>query len=147
MGAGLEEYFTGCLYFTVNSLARSLTRMTDEEFARLGLSSSQAFLLMLVLERPGISQKEACEELNLAQSTVSRFTDALIRRGFLEKRSMGKQVEIYPSSEAEKVIEKLHQAWKSLHKRYNGLLGEELADKLTSDTAAAGRVLAESEKA
>ena len=61
-----------CLYFTANSLARVITRMAEEEFRATGLSPSHAFLVMLVNDKPGIGQKELCEQLYLAPSTVTR---------------------------------------------------------------------------
>ncbi|MEE8416834.1 MAG: MarR family transcriptional regulator [Desulfobacterales bacterium] len=64
-----------CLYFTSNSLSRVITRMAEEEFRRTGLSPSHAFLMMLVNDNPGIGQKELCEQLHLAPSTVTRFID------------------------------------------------------------------------
>ena len=67
-----------CLYFTANSLSRVITRMADDEFRRTGLSPSHAFLMMLVNDNPGIGQKELCEQLHLAPSTVTRFIDALV---------------------------------------------------------------------
>ena len=61
-----------CLYFSANSLARVITRMADEEFHPTGLSPSHAFLMMLVNDNPGIGQKDLCEQLHLAPSTVNR---------------------------------------------------------------------------
>ena len=61
-----EKYLHNCLYFTANSLARQISRLADEEFRLTGLSPSHAFLLMLVNEKPGITQKELGLALNLA---------------------------------------------------------------------------------
>lgn len=79
-----------CLYFTANSLARVITRLAEEEFRRTGLSPSHAFVMMLVNDHPGIGQKELCAQLHLAPSTVTRFIDALVQRGYLTRHADGK---------------------------------------------------------
>jgi DNA-binding MarR family transcriptional regulator len=81
-----------CLYFTANSLARVITRMADEEFRRTGLSPSHAFLMMLVNDTPGIAQKELAESLQLAPSTVTRFIDSLVHKGYLTREVEGKNL-------------------------------------------------------
>ena len=77
MSKPIEKYLHNCLYFTANSLARRITAMAEEAFGKVGLSPSHAFLVMLVNEQPGISQKELSRALNLAPSTVTRFVDSL----------------------------------------------------------------------
>jgi DNA-binding MarR family transcriptional regulator len=131
MPSNSNDLLSGCLYFTANSLARTITRMADEEFGRIGLVPSHAFLLMQALEEPGISQKDLAERLHLAQSTVSRFVDALVLRGFLEKRSQGKVTNIYPTDKVTEQLEEIHKAWKSLYRRYSAVLGEEEGRELT----------------
>ena len=92
-----------CLYFTANSLARVITRMAEEEFRRTGLSPSHAFLMMLVNDNPGIGQKELCEQLHLAPSTVTRFIDSLVHRGYLARKSDGKVSRVY-ATEADVIL-------------------------------------------
>ena len=126
-----------CLYFTANSLARVITRMADEEFRRTGLSPAHAFLMMLVNDNPGIGQKELCEQLHLAPSTVTRFVDALVYRGFLTRQTDGKASKVYATDEGANLRQPIEDAWKSLHRRYTKVLGLKNGDSLTSmiDTA------------
>ena len=68
-----SHLLNSCLYFTASTLCRHITRMAEEEFMKVGVSPSHAYLLLVTQERPGISQKEAAEYLTLAPSTVSRY--------------------------------------------------------------------------
>ncbi len=130
-----------CLYFTANSLARVITRMAEEEFHRTGLSPSHAFLMMLVIDNPGIGQKELCEQLHLAPSTVTRFVDTLVYRKYLTRRSEGKATSVYATEAGEQLRRSIEDAWKSLHQRYTKVLGLKKGDALTAMIDEAGEKL------
>jgi DNA-binding MarR family transcriptional regulator len=128
-----------CLYFTANSLSRIITRMAEEEFRKTGLSPSHAFLMMLAMDEPGIGQKSLCEQLNLAPSTVTRFVDALVQKGYLTRKTEGKTANIFPTERGIELRSDIDAAWKSLHQRYAAVLGLQAGDELTGliDQAAA----------
>lgn len=119
-----------CLYFTANSLARVITRMADEEFRKTGLSPSHAFLLMLATDNPGIGQKELSAQLHLAPSTVTRFVDALVHKGFLKRQSQGKITRVYATEAGHQLRDSIEDAWKGLHQRYADILGLAESDAL-----------------
>lgn len=131
MSEQTESYLKNCLYFTANSLARAITRVAEQEFSRLGLSPSHAFLLMLVVEKPGITQKELAEHLHLAPSTVSRFADLLVQRGLVEKRVSGKLAQVFPTAFGKEQLPVIQEAWKALYERYSAILGKEEGEALT----------------
>ena len=128
-----------CLYFTANSLARVITRMAEEEFRKTGLSPSHAFLMMLATDQPGIGQKELSEQLHLAPSTVTRFVDTLVHKGYLTRQSEGKATCVFPTEAGQALQAPIAHAWKSLHERYAKVLGRKEGDALTAiiDRAAA----------
>ena len=121
-----------CLYFTANSLARVITRMAEEEFRLTGLSPSHAFLVMLVNDNPGIGQKELCEQLHLAPSTVTRFIDTLTYKGFLTRQTDGKATKVFATKDGARLRQPIEDAWKSLHQRYAKVLGLRDGDELTA---------------
>ena len=121
-----------CLYFTANSLARIISRMAEEEFRRTGLSPSHAFLMMLVNDHPGIGQKELCEQLHLAPSTVTRFIDALVHKGYLTRQTDGKLSRVYATDAGQALQQQIADAWENLHQRYAKILGLKYGDALTA---------------
>lgn len=121
-----------CLYFTANTLARVISRMAEEEFRLTGLSPSHAFLMMLVNDQPGIGQKELCEQLHLAPSTVTRFIDALVHKGYLTRQTDGKLSRVHATEDGQALQGEIDDAWKSLHQRYAKILGLKYGDALTA---------------
>lgn len=127
-----KSLLNNCLYFTANSLARVITRIAEEEFRLTGLSPSHAFLMMLVNDTPGIGQKELCEQLHLAPSTVTRFVDTLVYRGYLNRQAEGKATKVFATETGAQLRKPIEDAWKSLHQRYARVLGLEDGDQLTT---------------
>ena len=134
-----------CLYFTANTLARVITRMADEEFRSTGLSPSHAFLMMLVNGRPGIGQKELCEQLHLAPSTVTRFIDAMVNKGYLTRQTDGKLSRVYATDAGQALQADIADAWERLHQRYAKILGLKYGEALTAMIDDASLKLSEAE--
>lgn len=122
--------FHHCLYFTANTLARVVTRIAEEEFARAGIAPSYAFLMMLVNETPGITQKELAKKLVLAPSTVTRFIDTLTQKGYLERKVEGKLSRIYPTKKGTQLQGMVDAAWLAFHNRYIEILGQDASHQL-----------------
>ena len=135
MNRQVKDYLNECLYFTANSLSRSISKMAEEEFKPLGIAPSHAFLLMLVFESPGSNQKDLAQHLHLAQSTVSRFINALVKKKLVKKKSEGKTAVVFATAEGEKLVEAIHESWKNLHERYSNVLGQHSSSFLTKMAA------------
>ena len=130
-----------CLFFTANSLARDITRMGEEEFGRIGMTPSYAFLMTLANNSPGISQKEISAGMNMAPSTVSRFIDSLVKRGLLKKDVQGRSTYIHPTEKGVLLQENIQEVWKNLYERYSEILGQENGNELTRLCLEASRKL------
>jgi DNA-binding MarR family transcriptional regulator len=105
--------------------------MAEEAFSPLGLSPSQAFLVMLAIESPGMSASEMASQLHLAPSTVTRLVDGLIRKNFVERKIEGKASLIHPAPRAKELAPEIAVAWKRLYHNYSDVLGENAGRELT----------------
>ncbi|MCB0600871.1 MAG: MarR family transcriptional regulator [Saprospiraceae bacterium] len=136
-----DSPYCQCLYYASNALARIMTRMADEAFATTGLSSSYAFLLMTVNNKPGIQPKEISQKMQLTPSTVTRLIEKMEVRGMLLRQSSGRSTEVYPTSQSLELQPKILQAWQQLYKNYSALLGEEEGISLTASIHEASKKL------
>jgi DNA-binding MarR family transcriptional regulator len=126
-----EKILKDCLYFSSSTLARSITKLADEEFKQTGLSPSHAFTLMIINEQPGIAPTEIAFRLQIAPSTVTRFIDQLEKRGLTERLSKGKAVRITATGKGKELQKVIDSSWGSLKKRYTEILGEKYTEVLT----------------
>ncbi|MDB5056029.1 MAG: MarR family transcriptional regulator [Bacilli bacterium] len=127
----LDHYFQNCLYFTTSTLTRAITKMAEEEFRTTGLSPTYAFLLMVLKDKPCISQKELGEILHMAPSTITRFIEKLANRGYVTSRTEGKLSLIDITTKGTELMTSIDQAWINLHKRYDDILGLEESKQFT----------------
>jgi len=119
--------FEHCLYFNSNALARTVTRIWAEAYKKFDLSPPHAFLVKVVLTKPGLSPRELAEDLSLSRSTVTRFLDSLEKKGFVRRESVGKdgrEIQVYPTGKAEGIRDLLNETRAELMERISTLLGE-----------------------
>ncbi len=136
-----QSKFCNCLYHSANALSRIMTKISDEEFSVVGLTSSYAFLLMTVNEEPGIQPTEISQQMQLTPSTVTRLIEKMEYRGYLKRESVGRTTEVYPTEDALKLQPKLREVWRKLFKRYSDILGQDTAMQLTADVYSSSRKL------
>lgn len=128
--------FERCLYFNINALARAVNQRWEKAYATIGLSPAHAYLLRLVLSAPGITQKQLSAELHLAPSTITRFIDALVKRGLLLRQSRGgdaREWAIQPSDAARSLHSDLERVGQELYQNLRSTLGEAQCSELVSE--------------
>lgn len=129
----LKNYHEDCLFFSINSLARSINEMTDRAFASTGISASYGHLILILAEQPGLTQNELSKLINVKASTMTRFIDKLAQRGLVTRQQKGRTSRIFLTQSGEKMKPTIKAALKSLFDEYCQVLGVELAQKLTAD--------------
>ncbi len=128
--------FEECLYFNSNALARTVTRIWTEKYRQFDLSPPHAFLLRVVLDKPGLLPRELAEELNLSRSTITRFLDSLEKRDFLMRKATendGREVQVYPTAKAKRIHRKLNETGKELTQFMGKIVGENELSKVVAD--------------
>lgn len=128
----LEIYLNECLYFTASRLDRIITKMAEDEFSKTGLSPTAAYLLMVVYEDEGLSQKKIGETLYLKPSTVTRIVDSLVRKELINKEINGRTTLIFSTDKGKELNTLIHECWFSLRNRYSTIIGKENADEITT---------------
>jgi len=105
--------FDHCLYFNTTALARRLEREWTAAFSPFALSPSQAFMLRVVLAKPGLLQRELADELSIARPTATRALDFLQGKGLIQRRGRegdAREVCIHPTNDAVAFHEALNEA-------------------------------------
>jgi len=125
-----NEIYSQCLYFTSNTLSRIMSKMADQEFAPIGLSSSYAFLVMTVVDKPGIQPKEISKIMELTPSTVTRLIEKLEFKQLLSRKIVGRTTEVFPTDSSIELSPKIIEAWYKLYDKYCKILGKEFAEEL-----------------
>lgn len=125
--------FERCLYFNVNALSRAVNQIWEDAFAEFDLSPSHAYLLRLVLSSPGLTPKQISQELKLEKSTITRFLDALTKKGFIRRQNSSsgdaRELGIYPTRKAEKITTQLEEKGNKLYQTMIDTIGKnELTD-------------------
>lgn len=104
-----------CLLFTTNAFARILNKMAEPFFSEVGLTTTHAFILMTVADRPGITVTDLAAVVLLDNSTVTRALEKMDRNGLVFKNIKGKMVEVFPSVDGMRRVNDARAAWGKLH--------------------------------
>lgn len=118
--------FDHCLYFNTTALARLLEREWSAAFAGFELTPPQGFMLRLVLDQPGLSQRELADAMTIARPTATRVLDGLEARKLVRRRAGeadGREQRIHPTPEAEAIRDALNAASGNVTRRLKQLLG------------------------
>lgn len=75
------------LLILLNDVGRMLRTEADRRAREHGMSRAQWVMLISLDRRPGLSQKELSELLEVEPITVARLADRLERSGLLERRA------------------------------------------------------------
>ncbi|HUC18494.1 MAG TPA: MarR family transcriptional regulator [Acetobacteraceae bacterium] len=78
---------TNDLLFLLHDVARLLRIESDKRARGNGMTRAQWVMLIWLDRRPGLSQKELSELLEVEPITVARLVDRLEARGMVERRS------------------------------------------------------------
>ena len=125
-----ESKYAQCLYFSSNALARKIEKLANESWKETGLSPSHAYLLMLVLDDPGIQPTALVEQLLLSPSTITRLMDKLETKKLIIRTTGGKSTNVYPTPKAKALHPQMKQCLDHFYKAYSELAGKDDSSRL-----------------
>jgi len=73
--------------YLISDVARMMRTVFDRRVRRLGLTRAQWLVLTRLHRRPGASQSELAEMLEVEKATAGRMIDRLERNGWVERRA------------------------------------------------------------
>jgi len=129
------------MYFSASALARKIEKLAVESWKSVNLSPSHGYLLLAVLEEPGIQPGTLANEMQLKPSTITRLIEKLEEKKLVIRTTDGKLTNVYPTPKAKELHRKLKECLNHFHSSYSTILGKEecvnlignmnkLADKL-----------------
>lgn len=117
--------YSKCVYFASGALARRVERLATEAWQPVGLSPSHGYLLLMVLDEPGIQPNKLVKELLLSPSTITRLTDKLENKELVKRTAEGKVINIFPTARAKALEPQMKECMVCFSEKYADILGEE----------------------
>jgi len=121
------------MYFVSNALARKVEKLATEAWKKVDLSPSHAYLLMLVIESPGMQPSALSQELHLTPSTITRLIEKLEEKKLLVRTTEGKLTNVYPTPKGKELHPALRQCQAQFYESYVGILGKEESARLVQN--------------
>lgn len=93
-------------------IARQLHALFDDLTSDLGITRSQSGALGVIHMRPGITQREIAEKLEITEVSAGRLVDRLVAEGFAERRpheADRRAHAIFVSAKGEALTERLEE--------------------------------------
>ncbi|MCG8389862.1 MAG: MarR family winged helix-turn-helix transcriptional regulator [Cytophagales bacterium] len=103
-----------CVASNIGRANRIVSRIFEEAFRDVGVTSAQFALLVELAIRPGSNASQIAERLSSDPSTVSRNTDLLLKRGLIQVQTgMDRRVRTYTLTErGEVAVDACVPRWK-----------------------------------
>lgn len=128
----IKELMCCCLFFTANRLSRIMTKIAEDKFSRIGLTSTEALALMILNELKKCSSSNLGNFLHLKPSTVTRFIDKLILKKYCEREHVGKMSIISLSQQGIDIQKDIEKCWESIYHEYSQKIGYEEGKELST---------------
>ena len=114
-------------------MARKIEKLACECWKKVNLSPSHAYLLMVVLEEPGVQPGFLSDELQLKPSTVTRLIEKLEEKKLVVRTTDGKITNVYPTPRSKELYPKLKECSNDFVGIYGSILGKEESARLVQN--------------
>ena len=130
-----DSKYAQCLYFTSAALARKVEKLATQVWKAVDLPPSHAYLLMAVLEEPGMQPSALSAELQLQPSTITRLIEKLEEKKLVVRTTEGKITNVYPTPKAKELQSKMKECVRQFSQKYANLVGADESSRLVRDIA------------
>jgi MarR family transcriptional regulator, organic hydroperoxide resistance regulator len=137
----MKNYFGDNLYYTTTAYSREISAIAEIAFADLGLTPSDAYLIMCVNEKPNIQPTEISEKILLAPSTITRMIEKLEKRSIVTRATEGKYTFVAPTAKGKDIYTSVIQKWDEVGATLAQKLGESTVSNLIQFTTQAAGML------
>lgn len=128
-----QSRFRHCMYFASNALARKVERLANESWQKVGLSPSHAYLLMTVIQEPGMQPGTLAGELQLKPSTITRLIEKLEDKKLAVRVTEGKITNVYATPKGRELLPQLSTCLNDFCEGYANILGKDASLKMVED--------------
>ena len=97
--------------FILSDISRLARKEFDRRVRDLHLTRAQWLVLMHLARRPGCTQSELADAMQMQKITIGRHAERLVRAGWIERRDHaedGRAYHLYLSRKAEPIIDRLN---------------------------------------
>jgi MarR family transcriptional regulator, organic hydroperoxide resistance regulator len=137
----MKNYYSDNLYYTTVALSREISTIAETAFLDLGLTPSDAYLIMVVNEKPNIQPTEISEKILLAPSTITRMVEKLEKRNILSRVQESKYTFITSTQKGQDLYLAIVKKWGEIDDIYLSRLGAETVSNLVVGTFEAAKKL------
>lgn len=137
----MKNYFADNLYYTTTAFSREIASIAEIAFADLGLTPSDAYLIMCVNEKPNIQPTEISEKILLAPSTITRMIEKLEKRNIVTRTNEGKYTYVAATAKGKEVYTSIVEKWNEIETIFTTKLGDSTVSSLVQFTTQAAAVL------
>ena len=131
----MKNYYTDNLHYTMVALSREITAVAEIAFLDLGLTPSDAYLIMTVNEKPNIQPTEISEKILLAPSTITRMIEKLEKRNIVTRAQEGKYTYVAATNKGINLYVLILEKWVEINDSFLAKLGDDSVANLVSCTS------------
>ena len=115
-----------CIYFSISKMFRIVNKIAEESFEKIDIYPTHGFLMIILKEEEnGLTVNQISETLAIAPSTVTRFVDKLIAKGYVKREKSGKNSITKITEEGLKVIPDIYKSWDGISEKIEEVVGNE----------------------
>src|SRR5215203_1541301 len=122
--------------FILSDISRLARKEFDRRVRDLRVTRAQWLVLLHLARRPGCTQSDLADAMQMQKITVSRHADRLVRSGWIERRDHsddGRAYHLYLARKAAPLIEKLATVAEQLRQEYMVGLSDSRRHALIAD--------------